>query len=117
MRPLALVLALSGCAFVQKVDTATLNCAEPTVVASLSTALTQAIGALTGSNTTAALEQLGEADGITVAFCAVQAAVTALENGAPAGPAPMVAQTGALRPLPNVAAIARGEAWLAVHSR
>jgi hypothetical protein len=114
MRHIVLASMLS-CASVQTVTRSTLNCADP----SLPALVTQALGALNGSNSTADLDKMLEADGVTLAVCAVQAAVTTLENGGSTGPVPFVMGKASAAPKPadNVPAIARGEAWLAVHSK
>jgi hypothetical protein len=117
IRPL-LLLSLFSCATVQKIETGTVNCAEASIAQNIAPVVVQAVGALTGSNSGAALDQLLEADGLDLAFCAVQAAVSALENGGAVAPLSLAIKQGAVAtPQENVIAIARGEAWLAAHRR
>jgi hypothetical protein len=118
MRAFVLLTALGSCATVKTVEAAALNCGEASITQNLPSATAAAFGALTGSNSTAALNQLLVTDGLDLAYCAVQAAVTALENGGAVAPlSPMVRNGAVAQPVDNVVAIARGEAWLAAHSR
>jgi hypothetical protein len=113
------ILPLTSCAAFEAVVQKTVACDAPSVESGIVPILGDVVSALLSGGANSALDAVAAEQGVDLVACAVEAAISQIENGS----ATQLASTRfrpatwSASPDANTIAISSGLAWLAVHTR